>query len=62
MVKTLYSILHRSLDLTYFNVFYRKKIFLYLSLYQQDRESIEFEEDLMKYLKLLVKKRLLEIE
>ncbi|EGO9063574.1 TetR/AcrR family transcriptional regulator, partial [Enterococcus faecalis] len=37
-------------------------IFLYLSLYQQDRESIEFEEDLMKYLKLLVKKRLLEIE
>lgn len=47
---------------SYFNVFYRKKIFLYLSLYQQDRESIEFEEDLMKYLKLLVKKRLLEIE
>ncbi|TKM05196.1 TetR/AcrR family transcriptional regulator, partial [Enterococcus faecium] len=47
---------------SYFNLFYQKKLLLYLSLYQQDKETTEFEEDLLKYLKILVKKRLIEIE
>ncbi|MDI6928378.1 TetR/AcrR family transcriptional regulator [Enterococcus faecalis] len=41
---------------SYFNLFYQKKLLLYLSLYQQDKETTEFEEDLLKYLKILVKK------
>ncbi|MDT2548699.1 TetR/AcrR family transcriptional regulator [Enterococcus avium] len=47
---------------SYFNLFYQKKLLLYLSLYQQDKETTEFEEDLLKYLKILVKKILIEIE
>ena len=47
---------------SYFNLFYQKKLLLYLSLYQHDKETTEFEEDLLKYLKILVKKRLIEIE
>ncbi|HFD3523230.1 TPA: TetR/AcrR family transcriptional regulator, partial [Enterococcus faecium] len=43
---------------SYFNVFYRKKLLLYLSLYQQDKQSIEFEEDLLKHLKILIRTRL----
>lgn len=38
---------------SYFNLFYQKKILLYLSLYQQDKETTEFEEDLLKYLNRL---------
>ncbi|HGT1247696.1 TPA: TetR/AcrR family transcriptional regulator, partial [Enterococcus faecium] len=38
---------------SYFNLFYQKKLLLYLSLYQQDKETTEFEEDLLKYLNRL---------
>ncbi|MEQ7094091.1 TetR family transcriptional regulator [Enterococcus sp. DIV1279b] len=43
---------------SYFNEFYRKKILLYLSLYQQDEQSIEFEKILLTQLKILIERRL----